>query len=528
MPANKNLNTNNNNNNNNNNSESNAGGDEDNDENRLIELSKLNSNGKNQIKLFLNEQHTNLTSSSTDEIDGGGDATNIQNYNLTDKSIKTAGGIVLADNLVGESSINNEDCASNRSSTASLSNRSSSTANVDEQNYLEVLTINLEKKQNDTNDNAQAELAINNCLNNASLTDNHRRGGKYLNVRCNDEENSASTRSSSLDGSSLSHSPSAPITRSPTKMDESNEKLIIKEDNDESILNHYGDKNNLELISSLPQEQQCAIVNEENVCLAGPSTTSVEFSDDNEEIALYNSTINNNSNDTLMKRTHLKSLIYELYNFDYETAFSEQSSASLNFQNESLSGKDSTIEKIIPSIICEGYVEKLPPGSNMKNSLLLTWKRRYLKLNSIGNVYVYDIDEKTRTAQQDPIEVYNIMGGKADYEQNRVICIDDSRGNCIVIRPCSNHSNKKQQSSDNSFNNEEDDLALLKWKAAIDSQIEDRADSLWIKPKKPLTLNNNIINMKICREPTSSQRVLIIDIGTCSIRAGLFSDEGKL
>jgi hypothetical protein len=508
MPTNKNFNPNNNN--------STTDGDED-DDNRLIDLSKLNSNCKNQIKLFLNE-HSSLTSSSTDEIDAAGDGANAQIYN-TGKSVKT--GIILTDDLVGESSINNEDSVSNRSSTASLSNRSSSTANVDEQNnYLEMLTINLEKKQPETNDQAQIEQAISNDLNSSSLNDASTRR-KYLNVRTNDEENSASTRSSSLDGSSSSHSPLAPITKSPTKTDESSEKLIIKEDN-QAILNDYG-VNHLEMISSLPQEQQVVIINDEHVCVAESNTVPADFSNDNEDIALYNSTINNNSNNTLMKRTHLKSLIYELYNLNNDTS-NEQSSTSSNSQSESLNVKSSSIEKIFPSIIYEGYVEKLPPGSKAKNSLLLTWKRRYLKLNSIGNIYVYDIDDKTRLAQQEPVEVYNIMGGKVEVE-GKAICIDDSRGNCLVIRPLSGFSNKRQ-SADNT-SNDEDEIAFAKWKAAIDSQIVDRSDSLWVKPKKPLTLNNNILNIKMYKEPTNSLRVLIIDIGTCSIRAGLFNEEGK-
>ena len=58
----------------------------------------------------------------------------------------------------------------------------------------------------------------------------------------------------------------------------------------------------------------------------------------------------------------------------------------------------------------------------------------------------------------------------------------------------------------------------LKWKSAIDSQIIDRSDSLWVKPNKQIVSTNRVIN----------RNVLIIDIGTCSIRAGLYTKVPQL
>jgi actin-related protein len=59
-----------------------------------------------------------------------------------------------------------------------------------------------------------------------------------------------------------------------------------------------------------------------------------------------------------------------------------------------------------------------------------------------------------------------------------------------------------------------------KWKTAIESQIVDRSDSLWVKPNRPLTDKSPSIRHE--------RNVLIIDIGTCSIRAGLFETIPQL
>ncbi|CAF0863056.1 unnamed protein product, partial [Brachionus calyciflorus] len=79
------------------------------------------------------------------------------------------------------------------------------------------------------------------------------------------------------------------------------------------------------------------------------------------------------------------------------------------------------------------------------------------------------------------------------------------RGSYMVFRCCSDCDDPELYS---------------KWKQEIEQQIIDRSESLWVKPNKPLTLNNRIIN--------TNRNVLIIDIGTCSIRAGLYDPEPKL
>jgi hypothetical protein len=108
----------------------------------------------------------------------------------------------------------------------------------------------------------------------------------------------------------------------------------------------------------------------------------------------------------------------------------------------------------------EDYLEMLPNGKSQKNSILLTWKKRYFKLSN-GTLVVYE--EKPSNSAARYLQVYNLMGGKVEYESPRVICLDDSRGNCPVIRCL-------------------DDAQFAKWKEAIDAQIIDREQSLWVKP----------------------------------------------
>lgn len=123
-------------------------------------------------------------------------------------------------------------------------------------------------------------------------------------------------------------------------------------------------------------------------------------------------------------------------------------------------------------------MEKLPPGKNLKNSILLAWKRKYFRLNSLGMLYVHDIDEKKGGRYRDqPDEVYNIMGGRVDYEQNKIVSLDDCRGNYLVFRCCPDI--------------DIDDQMFLKWREAIDAQIIDRSHALWVRPNQSLSFSDH-------------------------------------
>ncbi len=146
-------------------------------------------------------------------------------------------------------------------------------------------------------------------------------------------------------------------------------------------------------------------------------------------------------------------------------------------------------------------------GKTLKNSILLAWKQRYFQLNSIGLLSIFDSADQL----SEPLEVYNLMGAKVAYEQNRVISLDDCRGSCLVFR-CYNDPSSS---------------LFHTWKSAIDSQIIDRSETLWVRPNRPLTLSKPSVK-SVLENTKSNKKVLIVDIGTCSIRAGLFSDEPKL
>ena len=127
---------------------------------------------------------------------------------------------------------------------------------------------------------------------------------------------------------------------------------------------------------------------------------------------------------------------------------------------------------------------------------------------SLNDIELNSMNESV-CLNNDPIEVYNLMGAKVTYEQNRVISLDDCRGNCAVFR-C--------------FNDQENS-AFKAWKAAIDAQIVDRSETLWVRPNVSLNTNRSVHSM--LKKNVSNRKVLIIDIGTSSIRAGFFSNERK-
>ena len=208
---------------------------------------------------------------------------------------------------------------------------------------------------------------------------------------------------------------------------------------------------------------------------------------------------------SIIKRTHLRNIVYELYNLDSELRHEEARAES---------GEASTP--------IEGYVEKLPPGKTYKNSLLLTWKRRYATLNSIGLLYVHDLDERTMMPRAQPDEIYNLMGGRVEYDADKVISLDDRRGNIIVLRVVTNAKN-------NSSNGNGENRSLFdEWKSAIDSQIVDRVDKLWVRPNNPLNVNAMNPLAQVKQSSAEPKKVIILDIGTCSMRAGLFDKERKL
>lgn len=155
-----------------------------------------------------------------------------------------------------------------------------------------------------------------------------------------------------------------------------------------------------------------------------------------------------------LRRSNIKNIIRSLYKMN----------------NEQLQLNDDDLD---PATLIEDYLDMLPNGKSQKNSILLTWKKRYFKLH-LGSIYIYE-DNQMYNNNKTPLNVYNLMGGKIEYEDNRVICVDDSRGSYLVVR-CY------------------DDIQYSKWKNAFELQIVDRIHSLWIKPKFSENSENKIVS----------------------------------
>ena len=187
---------------------------------------------------------------------------------------------------------------------------------------------------------------------------------------------------------------------------------------------------------------------------------------------------------TTIKRTHLINLIFELYDLSSVSNSGGENDSQTSLEDVSSPTSEEANASSSDRVLIESFVEKLPPGKTLKNSILLAWKRRYFKLSSIGNLAVYDIDERSGLprAGSQPVEEYNLMGGRVDYDlQAKVISLDDARGNCLVFRcfcPSSGHNSE--------------DLAEMfsMWQNAIDSQIVDRSDMLWVRPNQLISPSN--------------------------------------
>lgn len=244
----------------------------------------------------------------------------------------------------------------------------------------------------------------------------------------------------------------------------------------------------------------CSSIDSLNNQKSSSNSNEIPAGVDPEELAELKDTVNDDlyiphsvqkSSSALIKRTHLKSLIYELYDLKSQESNDLPKKSANNLE-----------------VLVEGVMEKLPPGKTLKNSVLLAWKKRYIQLNSHGLLNIYEMFGNEANMHE-PIETYNLMGARVTYEQNRVVSLDDCRGNCVVFR-CFGDS---------------DGSAFQRWKCAIDTQIVDRSETLWVKPNVPLCTDKSV--GATFNKVTANRKVLIIDIGTASIRAGLFSNQRK-
>lgn len=140
-------------------------------------------------------------------------------------------------------------------------------------------------------------------------------------------------------------------------------------------------------------------------------------------------------------------------------------------------------------VAMQGLMEKLPMNKK-KATLLKTWKRRFFKAED-GWLYYYETSNHDK-----PSDTLQLMGGKVDDLGNRILGIDDGRGKYLMVR-CPT------------------DKEYGQWKLALESQTADNVKATYVRP--------------VLSCPAHQQRkVILIDIGSSAIRAGILGEHPTL
>ncbi|KAK2718242.1 hypothetical protein QYM36_005533 [Artemia franciscana] len=138
----------------------------------------------------------------------------------------------------------------------------------------------------------------------------------------------------------------------------------------------------------------------------------------------------------------------------------------------------------------EGYLEKLPSGRK-KATFWNAWKKRYFRLEN-GYLYYYQSNQNEK-----PSLKIQLMGGEIQLGEGNMIGIDDGKGHYIATRCRSEEETEK-------------------WMNALQTQIQENFNSAWVHPSPtPMT-------------PTLYRDTLILDVGSCSIRAGILANQTTL
>ncbi|XP_076304014.1 uncharacterized protein LOC143222053 isoform X3 [Tachypleus tridentatus] len=136
----------------------------------------------------------------------------------------------------------------------------------------------------------------------------------------------------------------------------------------------------------------------------------------------------------------------------------------------------------------EGYLEKLPSGRK-KVTYWNPWKLKYFCAKD-GFLYSYDSIQSEKPSQK-----LQLMGGVIEVLDSNVIGIDDKKGHYVVVR-CHNEE-------------ETDD-----WLQSLQTQCRENFHMTFIQPVKyPMKCHKDVI---------------IVDLGSCSIRAGILMDHPTL
>ncbi|XP_064487159.1 uncharacterized protein LOC135399259 isoform X2 [Ornithodoros turicata] len=144
-------------------------------------------------------------------------------------------------------------------------------------------------------------------------------------------------------------------------------------------------------------------------------------------------------------------------------------------------GSDSDVEYIN----MEGYLDMMP--SNRKKATYWNpWKRRFFRLHD-GLLTCFENENSPR-----PFIKAQLMGGNIDTLENNMIGIDDRKGHYIAVK----------------CNSDEHADA---WLTALHSQCQENFARTFVQP--------------IMYPPPSHKDVIIVDLGGCSIRAGILMEQ---
>lgn len=153
--------------------------------------------------------------------------------------------------------------------------------------------------------------------------------------------------------------------------------------------------------------------------------------------------------------------------------------------------KDTTEDVSHKFVNMEGLMEKLPMNKK-KATLLKTWKRRFFRAKDGWLHYYEGLSEDGETSNRDkPSDSVQLMGGKIEDLGNRILGVDDGRGRFLMVR-CPTEKEYGQ------------------WKLALESQTAD---------------NVTYVRPALSSPPHPEKKVIIIDIGSGGIRAGIMGAQ---
>ncbi|XP_076064584.1 uncharacterized protein LOC143038846 [Oratosquilla oratoria] len=138
----------------------------------------------------------------------------------------------------------------------------------------------------------------------------------------------------------------------------------------------------------------------------------------------------------------------------------------------------------------EGYLEKLPSGRK-KATFWNAWKRRYF-IAKDGILYYYQNNQAEKPSMKLPL-----MGGKVECMEPNMVGVDDGKGHYVVVR-CSSRQEAER------------------WRRALETHTVEDFSNQYVQPW-PVPTN-----------PTLLRDTLVVDLGSCSVRAGVLASNPTL